>query len=375
MTKSDKGNAVVVMNSAYYHKQIEQMLQDKKVYKRITDKRRNPTSKIETELQERLLILKTKGNLTEQEYKKLRPSDSYPAAFYGLPKIHKVSLSEQDDHFTVDPNTEIPMRPIISSINSPIYEISKHLAQILKYLYNDSHTVKNSKEFADFVSRQIIDVNEKIVSFDVVSLFTSIPVDLAIQIVKEELSNKKVWEQHTKLHAHQIIQLLQFVLNNSYFMYECSHYHQVFGCPMGSPVSAVIAELVMQRIEKIALASSPIPIRWWKRYVDDSNACIKETEISTFHSHLNSINPHIQFTLEMPVVNKNNQTISFLDTEVIGNPSGNVTVRVFRKNTHTNKYLSFESHCHVNDKRTVVKTLLDRAKSIPSTAELTSPRD
>ena len=72
----------------------------------------------------------------------------------------------------------------------------------------------------------------------------------------------------------------------------------------------------------------------------------------------------------MPVVNKNNQTISFLDTEVIGNPSGNVTVAVFRKNTHTDKYLSFESHCHVNIKKAVVKTLLDRAKHIPSTADL-----
>ena len=147
VTMSDKGNAVVVMNSAYYHKQIQQILQDKKVYKRITDKRRNPTSKIGTELQEHLLILKTKGNLTERECKKLRPSDSYLAAFYGLPKIHQVSLSEQYYHFKVDPNTETPMRPIISSMNSPTYEISKHLAQILKYLYNDYHTVKNSKEF------------------------------------------------------------------------------------------------------------------------------------------------------------------------------------------------------------------------------------
>lgn len=80
---------------------------------------------------------------------------------------------------------------------------------------------------------------------------------------------------------------------------------------MGSPVSAVIAELVMQRKEKTALASSPIATQWRKRYVDDSNACIQETEISIFHNHLNSIDPHIQFTLEMSVMNNNQQTIPF----------------------------------------------------------------
>ena len=43
---------------------------------------------------------------------------------------------------------------------------------------------------------------------------------------------------------------------------------------------------------------------------------------------------------------------------------------MFRKNTHTDKYLPFESHSHKNDKKAVIKTLLDRAKTIPSTSTL-----
>ena len=117
---------MVVVNRVDYKNQVERMLQDEIVYKRITDKRRNPTSKTETELQE-LLKLKDTGFLTD-EYKKLRPFDSYPAAFYGLPKIHKVPLVEQNDHFTIDADTEVPLRPINSSIGSPTYEISKYLA-------------------------------------------------------------------------------------------------------------------------------------------------------------------------------------------------------------------------------------------------------
>ena len=239
--------------------------------------------------------MKDTGFLTDNEFKKLRPFDSSPAAFYGLPKIHKVPLVEQNDHFTIEADTEVPLRPINSSIGSPTYEISKYLARILKYLYNDVYTVRNSKEFASFIFNQKIEPNERIVSFDVTSLFTSIPVDLALQIVKEELNNTTIWTQHTGLSADHIYGLLKFVLNNSYFMYEDCHYHQIFGCPMGSPVSAVIAELVMQRIETTALQTSPVWVRWWKRYVDDSNACVKQSDISIFHNHLNSINPHILY--------------------------------------------------------------------------------
>ncbi|KAL9955713.1 hypothetical protein ACROYT_G037073 [Oculina patagonica] len=62
---------------------------------------------------------------------------------------------------------------------------------------------------------------------------------------------------------------------DSYFSSEGTQYHRVFGCAMGSPVSAVIAELVMEEVEEKDLASAPVKPRWWRRYVDDSNACLK----------------------------------------------------------------------------------------------------
>ena len=105
--------------------------------------------------------------------------------------------------------------------------------------------------------------------------------------------------------------------------------------------------------------------------MDDSNACLEQLNVPLFHQHLNSVNSHIQFTIEMPAVNQNgSQTIAFLDTQLLGNISGNIDVKVFRKNTHTDKYLPFESHSHKNDKKAVIKTLLDRAKTIPSTSTL-----
>ena len=259
------------------------MLQDQNVYMPVTDKRRNPTSKTELELQRKFSDLKKLGNLSETEYWKLRPYDSTPASFYGLPKIHKVELKQMDDHFTLPENTETrtPLRPINSCIGAPTYELSKYLASLLKHLVNETeYSVKNAKQFAEFVSNQEVADDELVVSFDVVSLFTSIPIDMAIDVIQQKLEGSDDSRNHTQLTKGQILDLLSFLLHNSYFVFEVS------GCAMGSPVSAVIAELVMQEVEEKALETSPVQPKWWRRYVDDSNACIKRDGVEVFSQPL-----------------------------------------------------------------------------------------
>ena len=108
---------------------------------------------------------------------------------------------------------------------------------------------------------------------------------------------------------------------------------------MESPVSAVIAEIVMQEIESIALDSSPCPVRWWRRYVDDSNSCLRKQDVQKFHSHLNSINTNIQFTIEMPSTSDQGQTISFLDTNITFTDNGDIETYTERAHIQT-------STCH-----------------------------
>ena len=63
--------------------------------------------------------------------------------------------------------------------------------------------------------------------------------------------------------------------------------------------------------------------------------------VKSFHSHLNSIEPHIQFTVEEE---SEDRLLPFLDMELCRDSDGTVTTLVYRKATHTNQYLSFASH-------------------------------
>ena len=84
---------------------------------------------------------------------------------------------------------------------------------------NTDHTVKNSCEFADFIRDKTPNACEEIVSFEVVSLFTKIPVDFAVKVAEERLREDASRGQRTSLPVEDIIHLLSFCLKTTQFTY------------------------------------------------------------------------------------------------------------------------------------------------------------
>ena len=124
------------------------------------------------------------------------------------------------------------------------------------------------EHFSNFVKTQRL--GEEIpVSFDVVSLFTKVPIELAIHVAKEQLQEDNTLEHRTALSINDIIQLLEFCLEATYFSFRGKYYQQIFGTAMSFPVSVVIADMVMENIEQRALNSFSHPPIVWKRCVDD----------------------------------------------------------------------------------------------------------
>ena len=129
---------------------------------------------------------------------------------------------------------------------------------------------------------------------------------------------------------------------------------------MGSPVSAVIANLYMEEFEERAIAAATYKPKIWKRYVDDTFTILDKDYVGGFLQHLNSQQPTVRFTME---IEKDN-TIPFLDTSVSRDSDGLLATSVYRKPTHTDQYLAYDSHHPQSVKRGIVKCLYDRAKHL-----------
>ena len=70
----------------------------------------------------------------------------------------------------------MPVRPVISMVNTPQYELAKYLNQFVKDCTPQTHMLQSTNEFLDKVSSMRLDNSHYLVSFDVESLFTNIPL-------------------------------------------------------------------------------------------------------------------------------------------------------------------------------------------------------
>ncbi|XP_048001637.1 uncharacterized protein LOC125238369 [Leguminivora glycinivorella] len=186
------------------------------------------------------------------------------------------------------------------------------------------------------------------VSFDVESLFTNVPVKECLEVVRRKLSDSGMSET--------IMVLLRNCLEGSYFLYRGKHYLQIDGVAMGSPVAPVLANIWMEHIEA-SVDLQPWAVKLWKRYVDDVFCIMKggKQEVEQLLQYLNSIHPRTKFTYEL----ESQHSLPFLDVKVIGRVDGTLTV--YRKPTHTDRYLNALSHHHPHHLQSVVSSLVNRA--------------
>ena len=347
---ADKGKATVVLDKTEYDSKIEAILSDSKTYEPL---KKDPTNIIKNKFLNIIKPWKKNNQISKRLYKQIYPTAEQPPKFYGLPKIHK---------------KDVPLRPIVSGNSSVLECVAKHLSKILNSVKGKNpHGIKNSEDFVKKVMDLKVPSNGKLVSFDVSALFTSIPIDFALLAIRQKLSSDDSWKSETELDMEQILTLLELCLSSTYFVFRGQFYKQKFGAPMGSPISPGVADLCMEVFEEDMLLACPDHLRpqVWFRYVDDTFTILQEDNIETFTTFLNSRNQHIQFTRE---VEENNQ-IPFLDVCVHLLEDGNLKTTVYRKPTHTDQYLNWNSNHHLDHKRSVVRTLMNRVHTHVSDPE------
>ena len=167
--RQDKGRGVVILDRPKYINKGETFLNSPEFDKLDSD----PTKAFQRQVQETLLSMKNKFN--KKLYKKLYRSSSRPGLYFGLAKVHKLKDSTDVD--------QLPLRPVISNIGTATYELSKYLAELLKPLTKSEYSIDSTKDFVDRIKTKCINQEFVVISFDMVSLFTSVPLDFTIELI------------------------------------------------------------------------------------------------------------------------------------------------------------------------------------------------
>ena len=157
--------------------------------------------------------------------------------------------------------------------------------------------MRNSKDFAEFISKQTLMKDEMMLSFDVVSLFTCVPTGLAVQVAPSRLENDPTFLERADLQVDDIIELLTLCLNATFLEFRWKVYQQVHGTVMGSHFCND-CDLVKEDVEQRALATFCPPPSFWKCYIDDTFTALPCDLVQQFLSHLNGIEACIQHTVE-----------------------------------------------------------------------------
>ena len=349
VVRPDKGKATVLLTKQDYKAKMMTVLEDQSKFIRLGPcERFDRTIKIEQELQAYLKRLVKTKEISQEQCAAVCPVGSARPRLYGLPKIHKPG---------------VPLRPILSMSASPQYAISRWLCTMLKPVaeYYGGRCVKDSFTFSDMVKTATLSPSGFMCSFDVVSLFTNVPLLEVADICADALyHNDSIETEPTALSEKSFRELLQMVTSGVEFSFGDVMYRQIDGVAMGSPLGPILANIF------VGFYEMKIPVNKWPeiycRFVDDVFSHFESKEAChRFGDQLNSLHPALRFTREDEI----SGTLPYMDVKVMRSDDRIIT-STYRKPTFTGLYTPWDSYSPTTYKINLVRSLAHRARRICS---------
>ena len=358
LIKADKGNTVVLLTRQQYLDRMNDILSDDTKFRKVSN---DDT----LDRQERLQgWCRRHRQILGKDYDDVYPTSASIPVLYGQPKIHKANA---------------PLRPIMSMVGALNHGLAKWLSGFLQHIRTAPSMCRDSFTLSKYLSES--DLHQcYFVSYDVVSLFTNIPLQETIDIILDKLYHDlDAKDLYNGIKRLDLKRALEWAVKDNTFLFNGQLYKQVDGVAMGSPLAPILADIFMNHLlegvvhsrsadwENIVIPDTITLIthnlRFFVRYVDDTLVCFDSREEAfKFLKFLNSLHPNVKFTMDQEC---DFGRISFLDLWIM-KEDNKLDILVYRKPTHSGVYTHFSSFVPFRNKRQLVVTLLERAYSICS---------
>ena len=363
VTRYDKGNGVCLMEKEDYLKKLDDIVNDRSKFEIVEKgKRKNardPLLKQQDDVK-KLLTKHIEKHVSMEKLKELKPSGTGAGKLYGTCKVHKAGY---------------PVRPIVSMINTPEYDLAKYLDKIIKPYIPSKHSITSNMEFLNQLKEFNHQPDDYCISFDVVSLFTNVPLEYTIEIITEELYKQSALRLNTDkppITKESFAEVLK-AATGGIFSHRGVLFKQCDGVSMGNPLAPTLANFFLGHLERDVLKldnglgrtpSSTNPVMY-VRYVDDI-FCIfrKDVHYQPFLNMLNALHPNLAFTHEL-----GGKTLPFLDTKVTLTGSNMFVSEVYRKKTDSGVILNYSSNAPTIWKKSLITWFLNRAIRVCSSEE------
>ena len=233
--------------------------------------------------------MKKRGKINEADYKAMFPKNAKIGRAHGSAKVHK--------EFDRIP----PLRPIIDTIGSTHYGVGKFLTSLLNPLIHNEYHLKDSFSAAEKINQipdSLYEEGYKLVSFDVKSLFTNVPLNKTIQVILDRVYNKK--QIATNLKKSTLKKLILDTCSKTAFLSGGTIYEQKDGVSMGSSLGPVLANIIMTELERVVvdrLIQSGC-IKFYARYVDDTLLLVKPEDVDNILREFNNFHRNLEFTVD-----------------------------------------------------------------------------
>jgi hypothetical protein len=330
--EADKGGKLVIMYRVDYNNKIKEKIRELG-YQRV---RNNFVRVTDCKVREVIRAMRGEGIISDEEAAKLiNQSPSVPEA------IGKIKMHKENE----------PMRIIINGNDSATIRLEEWFAKKVKNAIVDYDRLKSVQDFVERIRECRVGERRRLIKLDIKDMFLRIP----LEIVCEELRILNATQMTDRLKKR----VMDVCTKNCVFKFDGELYKMEDGCRIGSPLSQVMADVLMKRVEREVNERLGNVMEFYGRYVDDILIVVEQgKEEEVLRAFSEAVAGRMEYQVEEP---DEGGWTEFLGLKLKLH-NGKILRKMARSKDRVYNYVKYYSYCPKEVKIGVINNVLNNVK-------------